>query len=274
MANRSLQRELLGWLVVPLTAVVSFNVWTTYKNAAETANLITDRTLLASARVIAENIRENDGVLEAPIPPAALEMFASDQPDRVVYRVTTPRGQVIAGYPDVIAPPGLPVDLKPVYFETTFRDQPVHAVAIAQPIVSKQNPGNAMVAVGQTLRAHDKLMTSLWLKALRDQVLLVAAAGLLGVFGLRRGLAYSLEECARLDAGCRGLLLSLERGGILSPTQREIVIERLLALDSEELSLEQVKWVVLMVLSCQPGEEAACERMEDMLHELPVQVPH
>lgn len=180
---------MLGWLVVPLTAVVSFNVWTTYQNAEATANLITDRTLLASARVIAENIRENDGVLEAPIPPAALEMFASDQPDRVVYRVTTPRGQVIAGYPDVIAPPGQPVDLKPVYFETTFRDQPVHAVAIAQPIVSKQNPGNAMVAVGQTLRAHDKLMTSLWLKALRDQVLLVAAAGLLGVFGLRRGLA-------------------------------------------------------------------------------------
>lgn len=189
MATRSLQRELLAWLVVPLTAVVSFNVWTTYKNAEETANLITDRTLLASARVIAENIRENDGVLEAPIPPAALEMFASDQPDRVVYRVTTPRGQVIAGYPDVIAPPGQPADLNPVYFETTFRDQPVHAVAIAQPMVSKQNPGNAMVAVGQTLRGHDKLMTGLWLKALRDQVLLVAAAGLLGVFGLRRGLA-------------------------------------------------------------------------------------
>jgi Smg protein len=85
---------------------------------------------------------------------------------------------------------------------------------------------------------------------------------------------YSPEESARLDAGCRGLLLSLERGGILSATQREIVIDRLLALDAEELSLEQVKWVVLMVLSCQPGEEAACERMEDLVYEMPVQVPH
>jgi len=85
---------------------------------------------------------------------------------------------------------------------------------------------------------------------------------------------YSAEECARLDAECRGLLLSLERGGILSPTQREIVIDRLLALDTEELSLEQVKWVVLMVLSCQPGEEAACERMEDLVYELPPQIPH
>lgn len=85
---------------------------------------------------------------------------------------------------------------------------------------------------------------------------------------------YSPEECARLDADCQGLLLSLERAGILSATQREIVIDRLLALDTEELSIEQVKWVVLMVLSCQPGEEAACERMEDLVYDLPAQVPH
>ncbi|MFM2288603.1 MAG: hypothetical protein RL684_1746 [Pseudomonadota bacterium] len=85
---------------------------------------------------------------------------------------------------------------------------------------------------------------------------------------------YSPEEQQRLDAEARGLLLELERGGILSATQREIVIERLLALECEELGLEQVKWVVLMVLSCQPGEEAALERMEDIVFELPGMVPH
>ena len=85
---------------------------------------------------------------------------------------------------------------------------------------------------------------------------------------------YAEEESSRLDSACRGLLLALERGGILSPTQREIVIERLLALDTEELNLEQVKWVVLMVLSCQPGEEAACERMEELVYELPGLIPH
>ena len=63
------------------------------------------------------------------------------------------------------------------------------------------------------------------------------------------------QELARLDAQCRGLLASLESAGILSPSQREIVIDRLLALDAEELDLEQVKWVVLMVLSSQPGQE-------------------
>ncbi|HSS05763.1 MAG TPA: DUF494 family protein, partial [Rhodanobacteraceae bacterium] len=62
--------------------------------------------------------------------------------------------------------------------------------------------------------------------------------------------------------------------GILSPNQREIVIDRLLALDNDELSPEQVKWVVLMVLSCQPGEDGPRERMEDMVFDLPAQVPH
>jgi Smg protein len=85
---------------------------------------------------------------------------------------------------------------------------------------------------------------------------------------------YTPEECARLDADCRGLLLSLERGGILAPTQREIVIERLLALDGEELSLEQVKWVVLMVLTSRANDAATCDRFAELVQEPPVQVPH
>jgi Smg protein len=68
--------------------------------------------------------------------------------------------------------------------------------------------------------------------------------------------------------------LALERTGILSPQQREIVIERLLALESAELDVDQLKWVALMVLSSQPGEELACERMEDIVFDLPYSRPH
>lgn len=85
---------------------------------------------------------------------------------------------------------------------------------------------------------------------------------------------YAPHEMHRLDAGCRGLLLALERGGILSPGQREIVIDRLLALETDELGPEEVKWVVLMVLSSLPGQEAACARMEDIVNAAPVTVPH
>jgi Smg protein len=76
---------------------------------------------------------------------------------------------------------------------------------------------------------------------------------------------FAQQELARLDSQCRGLLTTLEAAGILTVSQREIVIDRLLALDADELDLDQVKWVVLMVLSSQPGQELAYARMEDLV---------
>jgi Smg protein len=76
---------------------------------------------------------------------------------------------------------------------------------------------------------------------------------------------YAPSEMMRLSADCRGLLLSLEEADILRPAQRELVIDRLLALEVEDLNLEQVRWVVLMVLSSQPGQEQACARMETLV---------
>ncbi|HAO24765.1 MAG TPA: hypothetical protein DCQ49_06630, partial [Methylophaga sp.] len=59
---------------------------------------------------------------------------------------------------------------------------------------------------------------------------------------------FSESEIERLDIQCRGYLLFLEQVGVLDVETREVVIERVLALDSEEIDLEQLKWVVLMVL--------------------------
>jgi Smg protein len=85
---------------------------------------------------------------------------------------------------------------------------------------------------------------------------------------------FSTRELLHLPVDCRGLLMTLEQVGILSPPQREIVIERLMALDAEEFDLEKVKWVVLMVLSSQPGQEQACARMEDLVFEGPDSALH
>ena len=68
---------------------------------------------------------------------------------------------------------------------------------------------------------------------------------------------YDDLEQDRFDAQCRGYLLYLEQSGILNALQREIVIDRLLALDSDEVDIEQIKWVVMMVLFSQPGQEQA-----------------
>jgi Smg protein len=74
-------------------------------------------------------------------------------------------------------------------------------------------------------------------------------------------------EQTRLDTDCRGFLVHLENVGILSPTQRELVIDRLMALDAGDIDIEQLKWVALMVIFIQPGQEQALARMQDLVYE-------
>ena len=78
---------------------------------------------------------------------------------------------------------------------------------------------------------------------------------------------YSDFEQERLDTASRGFIIYLEQIGILSPLQREILIDRLLALESTDIDVEKIKWVVLMVLFSQPGQELAYARMEDLVFE-------
>ena len=78
---------------------------------------------------------------------------------------------------------------------------------------------------------------------------------------------FSRQETARLDTECQGLLLFLEQMGVLNPISRERVIDRAMALENDDFDIEQLKWVVLMVLFNQPGEEAACAWLEDMVFE-------
>ena len=78
---------------------------------------------------------------------------------------------------------------------------------------------------------------------------------------------YTAEENEKLDLDSRGFLMFLEQTGVLDHNTREMVIDRVMALESEEIDLEQLKWVVLMVLFNQPGREAAYAWMEDLVFE-------
>ncbi|MDX1595186.1 MAG: DUF494 domain-containing protein [Gammaproteobacteria bacterium] len=78
---------------------------------------------------------------------------------------------------------------------------------------------------------------------------------------------YDDVETRRLDPECRGFLLFLEQNGVLNPVSRERVIDRLMALEGDPISLEHVKWVVLLVLFSEPGEEAAFAWMHELVYD-------
>ena len=75
---------------------------------------------------------------------------------------------------------------------------------------------------------------------------------------------FSSREMERLDTECRGFILFLEQMGVLSTDARELAIDRAMALESDDFDLDQMKWVVMMVLFNQPGDEAAYAWVEDL----------
>ncbi len=80
---------------------------------------------------------------------------------------------------------------------------------------------------------------------------------------------YTEDEQRRLDSDAQGLLLFLEQNGILDARSRELVLDRAMALDTDALSVEDLKWIVLLVLINQPGSESAHALMADLVFEGP-----
>jgi Smg protein len=84
---------------------------------------------------------------------------------------------------------------------------------------------------------------------------------------------YSPSEMKKLDVECRGFLYYLEQIGVVDAPVRELIVDRVMALESDEIDLEQLKWVVLMVMFNQPGFEEAYSWVESLvLDELPANV--
>lgn len=101
-----------------------------------------------------------------------------------------------------------------------------------------------------------------WLEGLAEKREYMGSMDLLDTPSLR---LFNDQELDRLDSGCRGFLLFLEQAKVLGSHERELVIDRIMALESNEIDLQQLKWVVLMVLFNQPDKEAAITWMEDIV---------
>ena len=85
---------------------------------------------------------------------------------------------------------------------------------------------------------------------------------------------YAEQELVRFDLEAQSLLSRLVNAGVLDQFSREMVIDRVMALDSADVNLDHIKWVVLMVLSNQPGFDEIAEWAEVVVSEEMVPVFH
>lgn len=101
-----------------------------------------------------------------------------------------------------------------------------------------------------------------WLDGLNEVQESVQAGPSLNSHAIRY---YSAEETEQIGKDGRGFLLYLEQLGVLDAMTREIVIDRLMALDHREIDLGRIKWVVLIALFNQPDKKSALSLLQDMI---------
>lgn len=101
-----------------------------------------------------------------------------------------------------------------------------------------------------------------WLEGLYQFQVSVDAGPRVTALAMRH---YLPEEFERLSVDGIGLLVRLEHLNILDATTREVVIDRLMALDPREVDLGRIKWVVLLALFNQPDKKSAIVMLQDMI---------
>jgi two-component system sensor histidine kinase TctE len=211
---RSLRKQLLAWVLFPLAFAAALDAWLTYESAQSTASVVQDRLLLGAARMIAEQIRFEDGAFQGPIPPAALELFQSEGVDRIYYRVSSGDGKLLSGYSDLPAVHSPAAVLSPTFSNALMRGHPVRMVALPQPVVGSPSSAPAWVQMAQTGNERQRLVDSLWRHQLGWHAIILLLTAALIAWGTHRGTRSLLKLRDEIAGHREGSLKKLETQAI------------------------------------------------------------
>lgn len=195
MATRSLRRTLLLGILVPVIALLAFNGVTLYQRTLEAANTAYDRSLLASAKTIGEQLDvtgfDQGAQLRATVPYSALEAFEADNRSQFFYRVSNLQGVLVSGYEDLPFWRGTIPD-QPTYaalvdfYDDRFRGEEVRVAVLLQPVASAQGRGMAVVQVAETLSLRHGLARQVLVDTAWRQLLLVLVIAAVVVWVVQR----------------------------------------------------------------------------------------
>ena len=191
----SLRRQLLTGILVPVLLLIGINTWSLYKQALSALHTAYDRTLLASAKSISEELDvigyDEDAQILATVPYSALETFEADNQSRMFYRVSTLNGTLISGFAELPMWLGH-IPAKPPYaalvdfYDAEFRDRAVRVAVLLQPVSSASGRGMAVIQVAETMELREALALQILHHTLVRQILLVAVVAFIVVLVVQR----------------------------------------------------------------------------------------
>ena len=218
----SLRRYLLAGILLPVGLFVLINAVTLYRKTLQAVNTAYDRTLLASAKSIGEQLEvtgeDANAVLRATVPYSALEAFEADTQSRLYYRVSSLRGELVSGFEELpfwrgrIPDRGAYAALVDFY-DDTFRGEQVRVAVLLQPVASQGGRGMAVVQVAETLELRRTLTRQILFDSLWQQAVLVAVIALVVVVVVQRATKPVRQLSSELQARPEGDLTPIPAAG-------------------------------------------------------------
>jgi two-component system sensor histidine kinase TctE len=183
----SLRRYLLLGILLPVAVFIVLNTVFLYRQALGAVNIAYDRTLLASAKSIGEQLsitHDARGLhLKAHFAYSVLEAFEADNRSRIYYKVTGFEGELVSGFEDLPSWQGrLPrqniyaalVD----FYDDSYRGDQVRVAVLLQPVASPAGQGMATIQVAETLELRQTLARQILIDTLWRQALLIIVIAL------------------------------------------------------------------------------------------------
>ena len=169
LRHPSLRRRLLLGILLPVALFIAFNTYSLYQQTLTSLNTAYDRTLLASAKSISEQLDvqgyDEAAQLRATVPYSALEAFEADNQSQMFYRVSTLQGELVSGFEDLPAWRGQ-IPAQPPYaalvdfYDERLRGRDVRVAVLLQPVSSAQGRTMAVIQVAETLEVRETLHCS------------------------------------------------------------------------------------------------------------------
>lgn len=211
---QSLFAQLMLFLGLPLVLLWGLSAFNSYVSALQAATQAYDRTLLSSARTVAERLVVREGRLEVNVPWVVLDSFELNMNDRLYYKVVDPNGKVISGFDDLPAmPPATSrTTLYPAlawFYHTEYRGQAIRVARLLQPINEGGILGMAEIYIAETLQSRRWLAGQLLFSSWVSQGLLVLLTLVLTGWLLRRVLRPMRQLSALMVRREPGLLTPL-----------------------------------------------------------------
>lgn len=184
---RSLKRQLLLNLGIPLILFVAADTVLSYYVTQHYVNETYDRWLVDSAKSLVQEIEVRNEKAIFELPPVALEMFQWDEMDKIRFKIISSKLELLAG--DVFVPdPLFEVSdwSKPIFFDDQMDGEPVRVVSMR--IERKDTADQVFVNVAETKNKRRMMMRDFLLVDLSTQLLLVLLTGTFLLTGVKRGL--------------------------------------------------------------------------------------